>query len=978
MMADHLPSLLAPVLVLALVSFLAFRLRFFSAGDVGGRYPFVFGSVCLLVASVWQAVTTLPGYAEWFVPSAYGVLTLARFGLTVIGLVLGTVALSLYADYWQTRRDDIEDREGKLSLLENLQHDARQPYQLLELLNISLKELLYHFPGGAGAMFLLNRVRRQFVLATESGLTKNEIAMLEHYPLGRNMFSQAVELGDPLIGGGFNFIGTDGQPIGSRFNSCLALPMVSGREKIGGVLLFSEENDFFGKTEIKYLTPVVEWLAEKIHAARLARETSVLQGELERRRTEQASLAARIASSARALVAPDAVDAYCRSVVQVAGSESVHLIGLQHGALTVYGGSEPLTDLTENYRTALLEAIDRAKPLIINQETTGDSGRPEVIQSSLIFPFSDEGGRDALLLRRASSAFAVDDEQLKLLDFFGRLGCAVLKQDSANRLSVTRRKGFEAVLQLLRVEAKAGSFENDPGFFMRHLAPVMPPFTAGVTLGRDEDGGLKVLDSHGVDGSLLSEFYVLPGEGDLGRAAAEGECLFAFGRKAIAAKLEAYEIHNRNALQRLMGERGLPSFMAACPVIRAVKVIGVVGMVVFDMEEAQRGEWERLLTLAVNLYSLRLTMAALQIQPEPAVTEAGEVEVSGLIVNQLNNHLSAVIGSAEWALQRPELSTQTREQLREIVAEAEKAAACIKQSLSSAPEQPSGAKAAGDAVSLDRTIKSVLGTSHISGNLYMAGGRAREIDLKLGSAAEFDFPSAAMRNLFESVLDRFGSIAEDDDVISVVTYREGEAVYLDVSRHRKNFPPVEPVAGFARYQPSGEALQARPSDVFLEHVAREACFYAVDRNSPAPAYLSFRFPVRSRLEPTGPEVADRSVRLLAIDDHSVILDLLSAMGQSLGYRVDTALRGQQGVRLAHENVYDVVLTDLAMPDMSGLEVARQIHARHPLTPIILVTGWEASLEREQLQSAGICEVLYKPFRIEQLTEIIQASVSGRA
>ena len=120
------------------------------------------------------------------------------------------------------------------------------------------------------------------------------------------------------------------------------------------------------------------------------------------------------------------------------------------------------------------------------------------------------------------------------------------------------------------------------------------------------------------------------------------------------------------------------------------------------------------------------------------------------------------------------------------------------------------------------------------------------------------------------------------------------------------------------------------------------------------------------------------MRILAIDDQLIILDLITAMCQSLGYEVRTATSGREGLQLARAERFDLVLTDLAMPDISGLETAKQIRALHPEVPIILVTGWEASIDRRQLTQAGISDVLYKPFRIEQLTDIIRTAATPRS
>jgi CheY-like chemotaxis protein len=411
----------------------------------------------------------------------------------------------------------------------------------------------------------------------------------------------------------------------------------------------------------------------------------------------------------------------------------------------------------------------------------------------------------------------------------------------------------------------------------------------------------------------------------------------------------------------------------------AERIVGVTAIFIFDLEESERGEWERLLTLAAGLYSVRLTMTRL-LAPPVSDAAGGSALATASVINELSNRLSAVIGIAELGARGPDISGDVREQFKGIMVEAESAAEYARRTLAeSSARRSREASAVSSSTDLNNIVRAAVADRHVSGNLYMTGNRPREINLDLGLVAPLIFSSDEIRNLFQSALNRFGSMADDEDIISVITYQRGDYVYLDVSRHRRNFPPVEQVAGFGRYQPSDEALKNRPSDVFLRHVAGGACYYAADRVSPAPAYLSFKFPIRREagMAATSGPTGDRPVRVLAVDDHAVILDLISAMGQSLGYHVDTALRGEEGVRLAEENTYDVVLTDLAMPDISGLEVARLIRARHQQTPVILVTGWEANLEPEQLKAAGISQVLYKPFRIEQLTDIVRAAVGSR-
>ena len=60
---------------------------------------------------------------------------------------------------------------------------------------------------------------------------------------------------------------------------------------------------------------------------------------------------------------------------------------------------------------------------------------------------------------------------------------------------------------------------------------------------------------------------------------------------------------------------------------------------------------------------------------------------------------------------------------------------------------------------------------------------------------------------------------------------------------------------------------------------------------------------------------------------------------------------------------------------SGLEVARRLQQVRSEIPVVLVTGWEAGLNETELASVGIVRVLHKPFRIEQLTDVVQSVIT---
>jgi CheY-like chemotaxis protein len=978
-MAQYVLAILLPLAVLAALTSVAFRLRLFSREEVAGRLPLLSGSVLLFLASAWQSAKSIAGYTEWFVPSAYPFLDLAQFLLFIIGLGLLVLGVSRYGDFWQIRQEEVESREQKLSLLNDLQREARQPYQLMELLDTAIKEIIAHLPECAGAIFLLNRSRRQFVLAASVGLTKDETASLEYYPLERNIVSQAVDLGDPLIAGGFDFVDRSGNPIKPRFKSCLVLPLVSEMEKIGGIILFAERTKLFGRAEIRFLSPVAEWLAEKIKSARLSKELSLAKNESEKQTGKYADFTGKLVSVTGAFSSPDVVNSFCESLLGLASCDTAHLFGLSDGSLHFYGGNAPLEQLSENYRTALTDALERAKPVIVNQEAVTDEGRSYIAFSSLVFPLGLNRSRDALLLRREAGAFKVDDVDLKNVEVFARLAAVVLEQNDARRLDITRRKGFQKILQLLRFDDTARRKE-DWDFFVQCLADILPPGSATVVFVRETDGSFKARAGFPGDRNEQSGFIIMPGEGEIGQVAGGLEARFAFGQNKVSRLLESYSPSTRETFSKLFGAKHLPVFSALCPIAESNKVVAVAAIFLFDVAESERNEWERLITLVAGLYSTRLTVRALLLGQRREAFQPSELlsDTIGDTANRLNNHLSAVIGNAELASARTDLPEQLKTQLHHIITEAEQAAGCLRDSLAQMrPQKPRYVGPPIESGDVNAAINAILTESHISGNVYMLGAKAREVTTKLAAGDKVELADDVIRNLARETLAHFSSRTPDEEVVSVATYIQGDHLYLDISRHRKGFPTVEPVAGFGEYLSPSEVLRYRPADAFLQHIVNKNCSYAFDRFGQTPSYLSFKLPLRGEV-PSFAVASAPKARILAIDDQPVILDLISAMCQSLGYEVQTASSAEEGLRLASQSSFDIVLTDLAMPGMSGLEVARKIRGIHPHTPIVLVTGWEVNVAPGEFEASGVTEVLYKPFRIEQLTDIIRSAVLSKS
>jgi DNA-binding response OmpR family regulator len=117
------------------------------------------------------------------------------------------------------------------------------------------------------------------------------------------------------------------------------------------------------------------------------------------------------------------------------------------------------------------------------------------------------------------------------------------------------------------------------------------------------------------------------------------------------------------------------------------------------------------------------------------------------------------------------------------------------------------------------------------------------------------------------------------------------------------------------------------------------------------------------------------VKILVIDDEPSVIDALELILREKGYEVVTALNGRDGLSRARSGSIDVTISDVRLPDMSGLEVAVELLRFNAASPVILMSAHSTpELVAEGLR-LGAIGVLAKPFSLATLLRLIHKSVS---
>lgn len=119
-------------------------------------------------------------------------------------------------------------------------------------------------------------------------------------------------------------------------------------------------------------------------------------------------------------------------------------------------------------------------------------------------------------------------------------------------------------------------------------------------------------------------------------------------------------------------------------------------------------------------------------------------------------------------------------------------------------------------------------------------------------------------------------------------------------------------------------------------------------------------------------MANTNRRLLIVDDDKDIRELLVYDIKSSGYMVDSAIDGEEGLKKAVQNNYDLILLDVMMPKMNGYDVCKNIRLVKPKIPILMLTAKGAIDDKTEGFDVGADDYLVKPFDIQEVLLRIRA------
>jgi two-component system alkaline phosphatase synthesis response regulator PhoP len=122
-------------------------------------------------------------------------------------------------------------------------------------------------------------------------------------------------------------------------------------------------------------------------------------------------------------------------------------------------------------------------------------------------------------------------------------------------------------------------------------------------------------------------------------------------------------------------------------------------------------------------------------------------------------------------------------------------------------------------------------------------------------------------------------------------------------------------------------------------------------------------------------LAKEPLKALVVEDERDLTTLIAYHLERHGIRTTTAADGEIGLMLATRNQFDIIILDLMLPSLSGLEISRQLHARrNPAPPVIILTAVSPEIVATIRERLCAEEIIFKPFKPQELVNCVTSLI----
>lgn len=352
-------------------------------------------------------------------------------------------------------------------------------------------------------------------------------------------------------------------------------------------------------------------------------------------------------------------------------------------------------------------------------------------------------------------------------------------------------------------------------------------------------------------------------------------------------------------------------------------------------------------------------------------------EMSSAVAHDFNNSLQSIFGNLELALLNPDIPDRVRKYL-EIIRSSTRDAATRVQML----QRFGGKKQANTSyslLSLNDVVKDVVVQSRpLWKDSLEKEGRIITIKTSYGRIPKILGNDGELRAVLYNIVKNSIEAMPDGGTIFLETGKKEEGVYvgitdtgigMDDETKSRIFQPFFSTKGFEIGRGLG---MSGAYSIMLEH---EGKIY-ITRSAPGEGTaieIILPYPPKDELKDLDEKKSDYegSASVLWVEDDKMIREVAAEMIECLGHTGDVVGSGLEALECLEQKKYDLVITDIGMPGMSGWQLADKIKTKYNgKMKVAVLTGWGAQIDDNKKKEHGVGFILGKPFNISQLEKLI--------
>jgi len=565
-------------------------------------------------------------------------------------------------------------------------------------------------------------------------------------------------------------------------------------------------------------------------------------------------------------------------------------------------------------------------------------------------------------------------DKLDLIDLFLAQAAIAVQNARLFREAKQRRDVAEVLARLARELTSTLEVEPIAKLLAKGAAELVNARAAGVFLVEPEDGSLRAIAAYGADADIMSELIFKSGEGAVGRAIVDRRIVMSADILSDPAIQLAAWVRERI---RSSGYR----VVVGVPLLTHERVIGALGLGADPGSSYTREELQTLEALA-DQASLAFENARLYASARDSLVRLGEKQVqlvqaakmsalgqlvSG-VAHELNNPLSVIVGYGQLLLAR-EVPTAVLRPIELMVSQADRMAKIVRNLLLFARQRP----AERTTVNVNEVMEQTLA---LRINQLTVSGIAVDKKLARGLPPVMADPHQLEQVFLNLLLNAEQAMLEGKSggriTLNTTVSRDGRMVHAEVIDDGPGIPQdalphvFEP---FFSTKPVGSGTGLGLSVSY--GIVEEHGGHLVVESRPGRTVFRLEMPVAQsaaaqRAKPAGSPmiVTGEGRTALVVEDEASVLDLIVTILTQTGWRVDVATGGREGLERVRNQRYDLIVSDIRMPDGDGESFYKEATQDDPALGqrFIFITGDTANREAFSfLKDAGVV-ILEKPFQ----------------